>query len=149
MYPLHRIKRLGLADIATALPSPLRWDANYHCPGGDIYICALGFEPRCLAISDQMVNEGTRFASCIYLEYLTNQSDNQRTLPRLRDNLNKISDSVEVLNADSDDFLSQLSDLLIKAANGHSKKLDVFLDISGFANRFVISSMRANLAASS
>lgn len=147
MYPAHRIRRIGLADIAESLPAAVRWAEEYNCPGGVLYICALGFEPRCLSVSDQMAKSGTKFANCLYLEYMTNVADNNRTLRPLRDNLEKLSDRVHTLNADADNYVSLLSDLLeeILDKSAVATPPAVYLDISGFANRFVISTMRAIL----
>lgn len=149
MYPSHRIRRISLADIADRLPAPMEWGSTYKCPGGDLYICALGFEPRCLSVSDQMAKDGTRFEHCLYLEYMTNVDDNQRTLGPLKKNLEKLSESIHCLNADAEDFAAQMSGLLerLLSAGTPDRTLSVYLDISGFANRFVISTLRAILEA--
>jgi len=115
MAALSNLKYTDLYEILLKLPDIESYDLPKDDIGktDDLFICALGFEDRCLHIPEIITAIGNYSAThSIYFEYSTNQSDNELNKPRLLEALESFSDQVWPIPCDTDEFPSQLRTLL-------------------------------------
>lgn len=104
----------------------------------DAYICALGFEERCLAIPSRLAAEKSLSATkALYLKYETNQEDNEENEGDLRDALQSFSTEVSYIEGDAHDFSAQLAAVL-KAIPREGRNLRVAFDISVCSSKFIL-----------
>ena len=137
-----------LADVLGELPEIGPFDL--HSPGAvatdDLFLCALGFEPRCLTLPCQLQEASYRARRAVYFKYSTNIDDNSVNLPALEEHLRRLSETTQFLEADSEDFPNQLRSLLaltVSEASGESPR--VTFDISVTANRLLLRCMKVLL----
>jgi hypothetical protein len=130
----------GLPDITPLVAAQLKLT---RCA---LFLCALGFEQRCLAIPTSLAREKFKAERAAYFQYSTNRSDNAVNRPGLLESLNSISDSVASVELNDQDFSSrvrQLLDSTSKAAREESPL--VILDLSAASNQVVMRCMSALL----
>ena len=128
----------GIADIL-----PLHVDRLEAASSDDLFLCALGFEPRCLTLPDQLQNAGYKARRAVYFKYATNIDDNDINLPALEGHLRKLASKPQPMEADAEDFPGQfraLLDLIMTEAT--VKPPRVTLDISVTANRLLMRCMK-------
>lgn len=144
---MARIAKCQLTEVIPELPSILPFDAQVHtAEPGDLFMCALGFEPRCLTLPETLAAAGVKARRAAYLTYATNLDDNAANLPRLRASLSILSASVLPLEADSAEFPSKLRALLdAVVAESRNRRAHVTLDISVMANRALLRCMNVLL----
>lgn len=138
---MPKIVRCELVDVLPTLPAIVPFDSG---PSGtespdDLFLCALGFEPRCLTLPRLLQEAGYKANRAVYLEYATNRDDNAANLPELETRLRAMSATVRPLEADSPDFpnrLRALLELVISEAAGKPPR--VTLDVSVAANRLLV-----------
>jgi len=140
-----RIRRRELNEIANELPAIAPWEEEDSRAAGDIFVCALGFEPRCLALPEMLAATAARYRFGVKLRFSTNLLDNVRNESQLDNALGVVCKEVIELNADQPEFTSELRRLLQASRRNSSEDLAVTLDISVFANRLVMRSMSALL----
>ena len=102
------LKRIELVDILGKLPDikKIEWDKDFINSTCDIFICALGFEDRCLSISKRLADNGVlKCTNAIIFEYSTNIEDNLVNKPYLITNIQKFCSKYVILKCDEDDFL--------------------------------------------
>ena len=105
----------------------------------DLFLCALGFEPRCLSIPRQLRAAGICGAQGSLLQVLTNIEDNDVNRPALEDCLSGVADRLQIVEADTGDFTDQLRTLLeLTIGESPSNLPTVTLDISVTANRLLL-----------
>ncbi|QDT71341.1 hypothetical protein [Lacipirellula limnantheis] len=113
----------------------------------DLYLCALGFEPRCLALANQLATGGSTARACRYIELGTNVDDNRTNLESLKDSLSAMSQDVDGLNADDIDYEAALTDLLANLRRGTDCTPLIVFDISVAANRLLLKTFKVLLEA--
>lgn len=143
---MAKMVRNDLSGILTELPkiSELRFDRTGN--SADLFICALGFEKRSLAIPEAVSREKISIGRSIYLTYATNKSDNLSNLSQLEAFLDENSRNVRSLEADLPDFshrLREAIELIASEANPHIPK--VLFDISVCANRLILKCLKVLL----
>jgi hypothetical protein len=142
----HRVRRIEFAEIAAQLPDiePLEPE---HLRDGALYICALGFEPRCLTVSAALADAGRRFDHCIVLEYDTNRAENELNRPHLMRLLSRLSNSIRRIEVDVIDFIDRLRGELRAIAAANAREPTIMLDVSVLANRALFRSLKPLLEA--
>lgn len=138
-----------LSEITSVLPDIVPFtisEGDTRCD--DLFVCAIGFEPRCLAFPMVLSESGYRAARVICLEYETNPDDNAVNRPRLRKYLDLLSSDITSINADSAEFFRSLRACIssIPISDGQQAPLVTF-DISAVGNRFVLKTMKVLLEA--
>ena len=105
----------------------------------DLFICALGFEERCLTVPQKLAEFGYKSVRAGYFEYSTNRDDNETNRPSLSQQLKIISGSIQSFEADDEKFTGELRELLssIKHQKGDAKPLVLF-DTSVVSNRLMM-----------
>jgi hypothetical protein len=143
MTTSSNLRRIEVTDIIADLPDIQPLDLTHGAAegGDDLFLVALGFEDRCPWIPE-LLAEGRRYRTgrAIYLEYGTNQSDNDLNKPRLLKALRSFAKRVRPMLSDSDDFASQLRGLLSEIC-AKSEVPQVTFDISVCASRLLITAL--------
>ncbi|HEX4963626.1 MAG TPA: hypothetical protein VF173_22550 [Thermoanaerobaculia bacterium] len=145
---MAKIIRRLLPDILGDLSSIAPQDARTLVSDSpeDLFLCALGFEPRCLTHPRRLKNAGYKARRAAYFKYATNLDNNMVNLPGLESYLRAITPNVEPLDADTTDFTSRLRaflDLIMSEAS--EKPPRITLDVSVTANRLLLRCMKVLL----
>jgi len=145
---MAKITRYQLVDVVGGFESVRLLDA-VDCRTSsteDLFLCALGFEPRCLTLPRRLNEAGYKARRTAYFKYATNLDDNAINLPELESHLSGIATNVEPVEADAPDFPSRLRSLLdLVMSDALSKPPRVTLDISVTANRLLLRCMKVLL----
>lgn len=139
MPHLHQIDTI---EIINQLPEIKKLEGDFLLSENDVLILASGFEDRCLAFVEQKAKVAEKkAAACFYLRYETNQSDNDINLPRILEKLGSLSNNVEPINCDGEDYCSDLRTKLTAQSAGKSD-LHIVFDISGCSAKLIILTMK-------
>ena len=138
---MPRIVRYHLADIIPTLNSATRLDANDVATRAkdDLFLCALGFEQRCLTLPSKLDLAEYRSKRACYFNYATNLEDNAVNLFELERHLSTIAPIVAPIDADTLDFPARLRELLeLVVSESRPERPRVTFDISVTANRLLL-----------
>ena len=138
---MPRIEERQLIDVLSDLDdvSVLEQSDVMSAPSDDLFLCALGFEDRCLILPQYLGDAGYRARRVCYVKYPTNLDDNAINLPTLERHLRVISSTVDLLEADEPEFPKQLRSLLeLVVSEAHDEPARVTIDISVTANRVIL-----------
>ena len=112
-------------------------------PVDHLFLCALGFEPRCLAVSRQLRSAQYRAHRAVYCTYDTNVEDNEANLAALEQQLGEIAEYRQMMNGDSGEFGRQLRNAVqLACSEAKTNACNVTLDISVMANRLLLRCMK-------
>lgn len=145
---MARIIKYELADALSSLgPITLLDPASLATSlDEDLFLCALGFEPRCLTLPKQLKDAGYKVRRSVYFKYGTNLDDNAINLPGLEAHLRDISLNIHTIEADVPDFSTRLREHLdLVMSESKSNQPSVTLDISVTANRLLLRCMKVLL----
>lgn len=135
-----RTKKIEFADVLGKLPNITSLNCAKDLSGEEhnIFMCALGFEERCLTIPERLADGGNfKCKQAIYFEYATNVEANAVNRPRLIRAFQKFSDSYDLVSCDEEDFTKRLRELLRqKAPSDH--KLKIVFDISSCSSKLLL-----------
>ena len=137
-------KKVELSEILSRLPEiqPFNPGLKPHYGPDDLFLCALGFEPRCLTLPKLLAENGYRSERVVFFEYDTNSDDNDKNRPELEKHLRSISDNVQSLPLSDPDAPNELREILgsvSKSTPGTAPQIT--FDVSAAANRIVVTSM--------
>lgn len=145
---MAKIARCQLADVVASLESVSVLDMGSRAttPPDDLFLCALGFEPRCLTLPGLLNEAGFKAHRARYFKYATNLDDNAVNLPELERHLRGIAPNVEPVEADAPDFPTLLRAILeLVMSEASAKPPCITLDISVTANRLLLRCMKVLL----
>src|ERR1035438_1932645 len=133
---MARIKVCELQEQLVQLPDARLVDVATEMRGqrATLLLCALGFEPRCLALPEALAATDLVCERAIYFEYQSNPLENDANRTALISHLTSISPSVESMDADSPDFTQRLRSLFENLGR-RDVVPKVIVDISVFGNR--------------
>ncbi|MBA7511970.1 hypothetical protein ES705_03969 [subsurface metagenome] len=137
---MARTKEIEFADVLGKLPNISSLDCEKDLAGEEynIFMCALGFEERCLTIPERLAEGGNfKCKQSIYFEYATNIETNAVNRPRLLRAFQKFSDSYISFPCDGEDFTKRLRELL-KRIVPSKHKLKIALDISSCSSKLLL-----------
>ena len=140
-----RIAFRELAEVLPALANIARFDLSPSevATPDDLFLCSLGFEPRCLALPERLVGAGYRASRTAYFKYSTNPEDNDVNLGGMQDCLAKMGKTTQVIDADGDDFVDGFQRLLeLTISDAAATPPRVTFDISVTANRLLLRCLR-------
>jgi hypothetical protein len=134
-----RIKEIELHDIIHTLPDLKDFnEKEFTDLKYDLYLCALGFEERCITIPEKLaLLKNFSVKSSIVFEYSTNKSDNERNLPRLQKSIKKFSGSCSKISCDDDSFANTIRAIFTKITSGN-KNISVIFDISVCSSKVIL-----------
>jgi hypothetical protein len=143
---MAHLRTIELAEILKDLPDAATFNPSTHVPLAreDLFICALGFEERCVTIPTMLARQGYTSRRAVFLEYSTNRIDNSVNLPRLEEALRSISSQVTAIQIDDLNSVAQLSQILDQIG---AEPLSVRFDISVSSNKAMFRVLRALIAA--
>lgn len=134
------VREFELAEAISYLPQVEPWsDDSLQVESKAIFICALGFEDRALAIPERLVAKNVDLETAFICEYATNLGDNEKNRPRLERPLRKISSQVITLKADEPESLAKHIETYLAQSN--NQKLEVIFDISAASGNLILSVM--------
>ncbi|MGO9270591.1 MAG: hypothetical protein ACLQOO_10120 [Terriglobia bacterium] len=135
---MARLRMIELAEIMKLLPDavPFRPEKEMPPEVDEVFICALGFEGRCLAIPSQLAEGKYRANRAVYFEYSTNRDDNTVNRPALEGALGRIARGTQVIQVDSLESPAQIRSLLEGGVESGRPRRVTF-DISVASNRLV------------
>lgn len=138
------LKKIELIDILNELPDiqKLDWDGKILNKNYDIFICSLGFEERCLSITEQLTKQ--KILHCrqaIVFEYSTNIEDNDNNKPKLFSNFQHFSENLISIKCDEDDFTKNFRNVLEQLIK-LKESPDVLFDISVCSSKLLISVLK-------
>jgi hypothetical protein len=144
---MARVRVIELAEIIKTLPDagPLRIEREPADGADELFICALGFEERCLTIPSQLAEGGYSARRAVYLEYGTNRDENAVNRPALKDCLKQIAQNVEVIQIDSPESAAEIRAILGSGFDAQELKRVTF-DISVASNRCIFRILRVLLS---
>ena len=145
---MPRISRQQLVDVISDLPEVMSLDPNDFGSAlpDDLFLCALGFEPRCLELPSRLKEGGYRARRAYYFKYATNFDDNAANQPELVRHLRDIAPVVEPMESDDPDFPNRFRAILdLVCSEASAKPPRVTLDISVAANRIILRCIRVLL----
>ena len=137
-------RRIALSEIVGQLPEiqPFNPRSNPRYGPDDLFLCSLGFEPRCLTLPRLLAENGYKSNRVVILEYDTNADDNEKNRHELARHLDSISDKVRSLFLSDPDAPNELRGILESVAQATSGGTpQITFDVSAAANRFVVTSM--------
>ena len=142
---MPRIHVIELSEVVGSFPEAKTFSGSEARFSKQVsfFICALGFEKRCLAVPGRLAEKKWRAGRCIYLEFSTNRDDNETNRAELLACLNSISDRVDPMEADGELFAASIRKVLrsiVEAAEG--SRPTVVFDISVTSNRLLMRTMK-------
>ena len=146
--PTVRVKALtevtpSLPEIETLAPTTSRFAKQT-----DLFLCALGFEPRCASIPEFLAQNGFKAARALYFEYNTNRADNQANRAELVQQMAQLSPDVVRLDADEQGAAQPLRNLLASTVAGAAAaetQISVLLDVSVASSALLMTCMKVLL----
>ena len=141
---MARVRRIELSSIVDRLPAiqPFNPRAGTTYGPDDLFLCALGFEPRCLSLPKLLAENGYRSKNVVVFEYDTNVVENEVNRQELTKHLKVISDNVQSLSLSAPDHpneLRRILELLHDETSGRDPRIT--FDLSVAANRIVVTTM--------
>ena len=137
-------RKIELSAIVGQLPEIQKFNPRVGSAYGpdDLFLCALGFEPRCLALPKMLAENGYRSERAVFFEYDTNVDENEVNRHELTKHLNVISDNVQPLSLSNPDYPNELRGILETLSSGTlGTDPRITFDLSVSANRIVVTTM--------
>ena len=141
---MPRARKIELSGVIGKLPKIQEFDPPEDPPYGpdNLFICALGFEPRCLTLPRMLAANDYRCEQVVVFEYDTNVDENEVNREELTRCLTAISDRVIPLSLGDPDHPNQLRQVL-RSLTGRASAPNprITFDLSVAANRIVVTTM--------
>jgi hypothetical protein len=137
------IRQIGFDDVRAFLPEVMPWDGMAAPP--DVYITALGFEDRAVAITEELASR-LAFASVPVVLvgcYESNLQDNECNGDRMRQALEKFCRERRDFGADNPSGIDQTVRAAIEELMPGRNFVRVVFDISGSSGTLILSVMAA------
>ncbi len=142
MPKLHRIE---LSEVISELPDIQPFDPKSEPVEriDHLFLCALGFEDRCLTLPRLLAATGYRTESAVCLVYSTNQTENEVNREKLDGYLRTFARNVSFVDSDSPDFSNRLRGLVEGPKRKSVRQRPrITFDSSVAANRLLITCMK-------
>ena len=141
---MARVRRIELSSIVDRLPEiqPFNPRAGSTYGPDDLFLCALGFEPRCLSLPKLLAENGYHSKNVVVFEYDTNVVENEVNRQELMKHLSVISDNVRSLSLSDAEYPNELRGILASIHDetpGRDPRIT--FDLSVAANRMVVTTM--------
>jgi len=142
---MAHVRPVELVNILQQLPDiePLNVKSDLSGRQHALFLCALGFEDRCLSIPELIVTDAKecKCTEAIYFEYSTNMSDNDINKPRLINALQHFTTSVRPVPCDTVDFTTRLREVLSRICAAGTTPTVVF-DISVCSSKSLLLALK-------
>lgn len=136
------VRLLKFEDACSDLPDVVPWDGA--CASCEVFICALGFEDRALAISEQLAasSEFSEHRRALIFQYPGNELDNNKNRDALLASVSSFCGHVETAAADVPQGMRQAVRSAVLTTHECGKR-KVVLDISAASGNLILSVMYA------
>lgn len=133
------IKRREFSSVAAQLPPVERWDGKGVSP--DLFICAIGFEMRARAVSQELALSHSGSKSCVALvgEYQTNGPDNEENREPITTALQSFCSELRYVSADRPEEISRAIEAFMLEWADAAEPARVAVDLSGASGTFILS----------
>ena len=138
----------ALSDTLAGLADIRGFDEDHFCNAAtdDLFLCALGFEPRCLALPERLCTLQYSAHRAVCFTYETNVEDNEANSGALQRHLEAITPKAYFMNCDSEDFAGRLRNALESVSSTATQGIPkVTLDVSVTANRLLVTCIKVLL----
>lgn len=133
------LREATVADVVSTLPTVMPLKSDTSSPRQlDLWIATLGFEERCYAMGDALVQEGARAGHVILCRYATNPIENQANADALVDRGRQLGHEPDWLDADQPNFTGELRVTLRELREQLDRPLRVAWDISVASNELTV-----------
>ncbi len=137
------LHRCTLQEIVGLLPDLEPLEATISkvddLPSAELFLCALGFEPRCLSVPEKLKEEDVQVHRCLYFEYSTNTSDNDVNRVPLDSLLNSISPGqVTSMEVDDVPFGGRLREIIKTLSVLKPQLPRIWVDASVMSDRVLL-----------
>lgn len=139
---MPRIHVCSMSEVLAQLPALQPWQRDASV-AGDLLVCANGFEPRAVTVTEALVGGRSRFSRTAYVSYSTNVTDNEALRQRLVGALREVDASGEPLEIHESRVGSVLKGLLNELPEAVGAIPKVFIDVSVASNRLIMLMIRA------
>jgi hypothetical protein len=143
---LPRVRECHLSEVIQDFPEIQPFDTNQVAGGAALFLCVLGFEGRCLEMPTLLAENGFTATAVRYIEYSTNQADNESNRIPLLQQLKRISGDIQSIECDNALFTTELRELLqsLSSQNDIGQPRVVF-DFTVAANRVLMPCLKVLL----
>lgn len=141
---MTRINKICLSDKISELPDikPLDCQTSFVEKEYDIFICALGFEDRCVEIPKKLADIGSfKCKHTYYFEYPTNKDDNEKNKTVLFEALTKFSSNYSHIKYSDKHISNELREELIQITK-ISNNPKIIFDISSCSSFLILSTLK-------
>jgi hypothetical protein len=145
---MAKIRVCQINEIIQRLPDVKAFnsDVSESITSINLFMCALGFEERCLTIPTAMAERTLVADHVVYFEYATNREDNETNRSGLVGQLKQIARDPQPIGADDQRFGTDLRDVLSRISRDHSSGCPtVWFDTSVISNRLMMRCFKAFL----
>jgi hypothetical protein len=145
---MARIHTVDLSEVIGQLPDIRPFDLSAMKLHGQsaLFLCALGFESRCLTMPRTLAESKWTTSRCIYFEFATNRDDNEANRAELLSYLSTLSNRVEPMEADGEAFAASLRKAIRAVVDSSAPLLPlVVFDMSVTSNRILMRAMKVLL----
>ncbi len=141
------LNKICLSDIISEFPDVESLDCQiiFTEKEYDIFICALGFEDRCVEIPKKLADiDSFKCKHAYYFEYPTNKDDNEKNETDLLEALTKFSSKYEPIKYYDKHITRELREKLIQITK-LSNKPKIIFDISSCSSFLILSTLKVLL----
>lgn len=138
---MPKIHVCQISEVIQTFPEIQPFNAASSSPNKnfDLFLCALGFEERCLTIPTALAENEYKATNIGYFEYSTNHDDNETNRPSLLHQLKAVSENIQSFESDTEKFTNELRELLLSITRQFSGKEPLVLfDTSVVANSLLM-----------
>jgi hypothetical protein len=144
---MSKVKEIGFEDILDNLPdiASLNCEKDLSQKEYDVFLCALGFEERCLTIPEKLAATSQFVCrQALFFEYSNNVEDNEVNKPRLLRAFNKFAKTSKSFHCDEEDFTKNLREFFDGGVQSN-QKCKIIFDISVCSSKLLLSTMKVLL----
>lgn len=141
---MDHLRQVELIDVLLQLPQIESLNVERDLPRKEdtLFLCALGFEDRCLSIPELIAKtKEHKCTEALYFEYATNINDNEINKHRLLKALQSFSASVNTMPCDTDDFPTNLRTTLSHICT-EGRTPSVIFDISVCTSKLLLLALK-------
>lgn len=126
-----------LGSLAEVLPFDPATESNY-ASGDDLFLCALGFEDRCLALPGKLGEIGYKSKYSVYFRYKTNSDENSKNEDKLKLLLGSFSEISRPFEVEYGSLSHEVRSYLLSYIEQHQCRPRITIDISSFSSRLLL-----------
>ncbi len=144
---MDQLREVTLEEATRQLPdiTALSPDIVQGADPDTVFLCALGFEDRCLSVPQMLADSGYRAKQAIVFEYDTNKGDNETYRRDLESCVRGMSDDQATVRVQAMDFPEKLAGVLeaVLSSCSSSRRPSITFDMSACCSRGILETLAA------